>query len=381
MIAARRLRRLLVAVPSTRFGGTERHAAELAARFGAAGLTVTLAAEPGMLGPLRTALPAGFPEPVLLPAAIGWAEGEAEAAAGQRHAAAALLAAEAPEIVLLPLPWPNAGLGLMQALAAARLPRLAVLHLAAGGPAPAGIVESLAGLGVERTAWTAVSVPVARRAAGFFGLPAHRIAVIDNPAPQPPAPSPDRAGPRAALRRSLGLDADAPLVAFIGRLEEAKGADMLPAVTDRLGITLACIGEGPLRGYLDAQASADPRGMLRMIGQVADPTSWYLAADALLLPSRLEGAPLVFLEAASLDCPVVATAASLEGLAPGLARIAAPEPAALADALRALLADAAGTAAMVRRARAEAARRSWGRAMAAWRGQLRVAAMLAGSAA
>ena len=42
MMPARRLRRLLVALPSTRFGGTERHAAEVAARFGAAGLAVTL---------------------------------------------------------------------------------------------------------------------------------------------------------------------------------------------------------------------------------------------------------------------------------------------------------------------------------------------------
>ena len=380
MIASRRLGRLLVALPSTRFGGTERHSAELAARLGAMGLSVTLAAETAMLPALRAALPPGFPAPCLLPAAIGWTGADGAAVPRQREAAAALLAEAAPEIVLLPLPWPDSGLGLMRAMAAARLPRLALLHLAADGPAPTAIAENLPEIAIDGMAWGAVSAPVARRAAGFFGLPPSRIAVIDNPAPSPPPPQ-DAAAVRATLRRSLGLRGDAPLVAFVGRLEEAKGADLLPAVADRLGMTLACLGDGPLRGYLEAQALADPRGMLRILGPVAQPMPWYRAADALLLPSRLEGAPLVFLEAASIGCPVVATAAAMEGLAPGLARIAAPDPAALADALRGVVADAAGTAAMVRRARAEAARRSWDRAARAWHGQLRVAAMLAESAA
>lgn len=381
MIASRRLGRLLVALPSTRFGGTERHSAELAARLGTMGLAVTLAAEPAMLPSLEAALPAGFPAPRLLAAGIGWPEAERDAVARQRQAASALLAEVAPDVTLLPLPWPDAGLGLMQALAEARLPRLALLHLAAEGPAPAAIAATLPGIGVDGMAWSAVSAPVARRAAAFFGLAPSRIAVIDNPAPPPPPIPQDRALIRTALRRSLGLRGDAPLVAFIGRLEEAKGADLLPAIADRLGVTLVCIGEGPLRGYLDAQALADPRGMLRVLGRIAEPMPWYMAADALLLPSRLEGAPLVFLEAASMGCPVVATAAAMEGLPPGLARVAAPTPADLAGAVHDLLADAAGTAAMIGRARAEAARRSWDRAMEAWRGQVRVAAMLAESAA
>lgn len=377
----RHLTRLLLALPSLRFGGTERHAAELAARLGAEGLEVTLAAEPALLAPLAAALPPGLPTPSLAPAALGWddAAEPAGALARQWAAAEALLVAENPDMVLLPLPWPDAGLGVMRAAAAHGLPRLVALHLAADGPAPPAIAGALPALDAAGAAWAAVSAPVARRGASCFGLPAARIALIDNPAPAVTAAGRDAA--RATLRALLGLRADQKLILFVGRLEEAKGADLLPALTDRLNLPVAVLGDGLLRGHLEAEARADPRGLLRLIGQVADPTPWYLGADALVLPSRLEGAPLVFLEAAARFCPVVASAAALEGLgpdAPSLARIAGSADAAgLAGAVQALLADPAGAAAMAARAAAEAARRTWRRAIPAWMGQLRLAATLA----
>ncbi|SFK68331.1 glycosyltransferase [Falsiroseomonas stagni] len=377
----RHLTRLLLALPSLRFGGTERHAAELAARLGAEGLEVTLAAEPALLAPLAAALPPGLPTPRIVAARLGWDEDESPATAMERqHAAAeALLATETPDIVLLPLPWPDAGLGVMRAAAARGLPRLVALHLAAEGPPPPAIAASLPALDAAGAAWAAVSAPVARRGASCFGLPAARIALIDNPAPAVHAAGRDAA--RAALRALLGLRADQRLILFVGRLEEAKGADLLPALTDRLNLPVAVLGDGLLRGHLEAEARADPRGLMRLIGQVADPTPWYLGADALVLPSRLEGAPLVFLEAAARFCPVVASAAALEGLgpdAPDLARIATSADAAgLAGAVQALLADPAGAAAMAARAAAEAARRTWQRAIPAWMGQLRLAATLA----
>jgi glycosyltransferase involved in cell wall biosynthesis len=378
---SRHLTRLLLALPSLRFGGTERHAAELAARLSAEGLEVTLAAEPALLAPLIAALPPGLPTPRIVAAKLGWDEDESPATATerQRAAAEALLATETPDIVLLPLPWPDAGLGLMRAVAARGVPRLVALHLAAEGPPPPAIAAALPALDAAGAAWAAVSAPVARRGAACFGLPPGRIALIDNPAPA--VSRAGRGAARATLRALLGLGDGQPLILFVGRLEEAKGADLLPALTDRLNLPLAVLGDGLLRGHLEAEARADPRGLLRLIGQVPDPADWYLAADALVLPSRLEGAPLVFLEAAARFCPVVASAAAVEGLgpdAPRLARIAASADAAgLAEAVQALLADPAGAAAMAARAAAEAGRRSWPRAVPAWMGQLRLAAALA----
>jgi glycosyltransferase involved in cell wall biosynthesis len=381
----RQLTRLLVPLPSSRLGGTERHAAELAARLGAQGLEVTLAAEPSLLPSLAAFLPPGLPAPRMVAARLGGdgAEPTPATIARQRAAAESLLVAESPEMVLLPLPWPDAGLGLMRAVAGRGLPRLVALHLAAEGPPPPAIAAELPALDAAGAAWAAVSAPVARRGAACFGLPPARIALIDNPAPAagPAAGAEARGAARAALHALLGLRPGQKLLVFVGRLEEAKGADLLPALTDRLNQPIAVLGDGLLRGHLEAEAKADPRGLLRLVGQVADPTPWYLGADALVLPSRLEGAPLVFLEAAARHCPVVATVAALEALgdaAPRLARIApTPDAGGLAEAAQSLLADPAAAAAMAARAAAEAARRSWARAVPEWMGQLRLAAAMA----
>ena len=330
----RRLSRLLIALPSDRMGGTERHTAELAARLAARGLAVTLAADPAL-------------HPALRPLA-----GSGVALAALPEDGARLVAAARPDLAILPLPWPDAAAGLDRALAG--VTRLILLHLAAEACAPVAMAEDRAAM------FAAVSTPLARRAERIFGLAPGRVAVLPNPGPKPAAA--DRALTRATLRQALRLRADAPLTLFVGRLEEAKGAELLPAVSERLTATLAVAGDGPLRGLLESRAAGDPRGLLRVLGAVADPTPWFLAADALLLPSRLEGAPLVFLEAAANRLPVVATAAALEALgeaAPRLARIAAPDPAALANALAGLLRDPAGAAPMVEAAAAHAARQDW----------------------
>jgi len=373
--ATGRLGHVLVLLPSTRFGGTEVHTAQLAARLAAQpGLRVTLVADPALMPALAAALPPGPARPHLHAAAIGWsgrvpAEDEIATQEAATHAA---IAALAPDVLLIPLPWPNAGLGLLRAATA--LPRLVVVHLAPEAM-PGGIAEALPGLHANQAAWCAVSAPGARRAARFFGLPEGAVGQVDNPAPPPP--SADRALLRVALRGALGLQGDAPLLLFVGRLEQTKGARHLPGIAAAAGMTLACAGAGPLRAALDRQAAADPAGRLRLLGHLADPGAWYLAADALVLPSALEGLPLVFLEAAAAGCPVVATEAALEGLgpaAPSLARLVkTPEPAAFGAALRELLADPEGAAALAERARAEAARRSWDRILPEWLGLLRAA--------
>jgi glycosyltransferase involved in cell wall biosynthesis len=191
----------------------------------------------------------------------------------------------------------------------------------------------------------------------------------------------DRGMARATIRAALGLPPGAPLVVFVGRLEEAKGADLLPYISDRLTATLAIAGDGPLRGDLEEAAAMDRRGLMRLLGPVADPAPWYLAADAVLMPSRLEGVPLVFLEAAAHRCPVVASPAALEGLgalAPTLARIAATaDSAGLAAAVAALLARPADAAPMVEAAAAHAARQSPEAALEATLGLLRMAVLRA----
>ena len=371
MIEARRISRLLIALPSTRFGGTERHTAELAARLAArTGMEVHLAAEPALHPALAPRLGRGV---ALHAASIGW-DGEAPPARRESETRR-LLDALRPDAAFVPLPWPDAADAVLPVLAEAGLPRLVLLHLAPEAPPPA----SPSALGLEAAMVAAVSAPLARRAERAWGLAENSVVVLPNPAPPPPVA--DRAGARVALRDALGLAPGAPLLLFVGRLEEAKGADLLPSIADRLPATLACAGDGPLRGFLHARAAGDPRGLLRMLGPVADPSPWYLAADALLMPSRLEGAPLVFLEAAAHGCPVVASAAALEALgeeAPRMARIAESNDArGIAEAAEGVLSAPESCAAMLARAAAFAARQDWGRTVDSALGLLRAAMLRA----
>jgi glycosyltransferase involved in cell wall biosynthesis len=349
MIATRRLGRLLVLLPSNRLGGTERHTARLAARLRArTGMAVDLAAEPALLPDLAALEPDGA---TLHPAALAGDH------AAQATETARLLAALRPDAALVALPWPDAGDGLLPVLADLALPRLVLLHLAPEAEAPHGP----GALGLDDAVLAAVSAPVARRAALAWGVPAESVSVLPNPAPPPLALARDAT--RRLLRAGLGLAPAAPLLLFVGRLERVKGAELLPAIAARLGATIAIAGEGPLREMLEAAAAADGGGRLRLLGQLADPGPWYLAADLLLLPSRLEGAPLVFLEAAANRCPVVATQPALEAFGAAAARIASlaatSDAAGLAAAAGALLADPARAERQVEAAARFAAGRNW----------------------
>jgi glycosyltransferase involved in cell wall biosynthesis len=154
-----------------------------------------------------------------------------------------------------------------------------------------------------------------------------------------------RPAPSAAARAALLPDDDpeAPLVVCVGRLCRQKGQDVLLAaweevVRRRPGARLALVGDGPDRHRLRA-----PEPVL-FAGDVADPVPWYQAADLVVLPSRWEGMALAPLEAMACGRAVVVTDVdgARESLPPGHAAhcLTPPEdPAALARAIAALLAD------------------------------------------
>ncbi len=356
----KRLSRVLVLLPGADIGGAEAHTAWLARSFAASGLGVRLAiAAPlrdrfaALLGPR---LAAGLDA-----APIAWDTARTAEANERRQAetAAALIADAQPDAAVVPLPWPTHGLGLQRALAEAGVPTLTVAHLAPVEPEP----ESLAARALRPgpTEWVAVSGPVAARLAAHFDLPPGAVSVVPNGVEVPPEDPRKRAAARAAKRARVGLAGRAPLFVFAGRLEPNKGADLLPALAERLhaatgGGGVAVLGGGgkPLRGW--DGAGAPPRRGLHPLGHVPDVPDWLLAADALLLPSRLEGCPLVFLEAAARRCPVVATAAAVECFGDDAHAVAAVSQegsaAAVADRALAALAEPVAT-----RRRVEAAHR------------------------
>lgn len=358
----KRLGRALVLLPGADIGGAEAHTASLARFLAAGGLELRFAAAPPLRDRFAALLGPGLAAG-LETAPIAWdAARPAEANARRQFEAASdlIAAAPRPDAAILPLPWPTHGLGLQRALAEAGIPALAVAHLAPCEPEPEHLAAARA-LRPGPTVWAAVATPVAARLQACFDLPPGAVSVVPNGVPVHPEDPRRRAAARAAKRAEAGVAGRAPLFAFVGRLEPNKGADLLPAIAERLhaategavAVLGAAVAGKPLRGWEDGAA---PHPALRPFGHVPDVPDWLLAADALLMPSRLEGCPLVFLEAAARRCPVVATAAAVEAFGDSAHAMAAvsQEGSAAAVADRALAALAEPVAA---RRRVEAAHR------------------------
>jgi glycosyltransferase involved in cell wall biosynthesis len=170
---------------------------------------------------------------------------------------------------------------------------------------------------------------------------------------------------------SFGLPVDgAPIILSVRRLVPRMGlADLLEAarlLTARgRAFHLALAGDGPSRQSLQQQiADAQLADRVTLLGRVDDERlpELYRAADVFALPTRsLEGFGMATAEALASGLPVVATDAGanaelLSGL--GGSKLVRPEdPADLAEALDALLIDAAPRADAGRAARARAEQR------------------------
>ncbi|MEZ5281023.1 MAG: glycosyltransferase [Acidimicrobiales bacterium] len=126
-------------------------------------------------------------------------------------------------------------------------------------------------------------------------------------------------GRRWAARSALGLAADKPTVLFAGRLQPLKGVDLaIEAVArSKHRPQLVVVGGPSGVGGEEYVAELHRRcSELGIAGQVRwfDPqphhllSSFYRAADVVVVPSRSESFGLVALEASACGTPVVATA-------------------------------------------------------------------------
>jgi glycosyltransferase involved in cell wall biosynthesis len=136
-----------------------------------------------------------------------------------------------------------------------------------------------------------------------------------------------------------------PIVVVVGRLNRQKGIDiLLAALVDLPDVTARIIGDGPEREALTEMAARLGLGRrVTFLPWQRDVVRQLAQADALVLPSRVEGLPLVVLEAMLAGVPVLATDVGglRECVVPDRTGILVPpeDPAALAEALRRLLGD------------------------------------------
>jgi glycosyltransferase involved in cell wall biosynthesis len=215
------------------------------------------------------------------------------------------------------------------------------------------------------------------------GLPSSRFRLVPNGVDLDrfrPADAPER----AAIRERHGLPIDTPLVLFVGFFSHEKRPDALyrawADVTER-GIQSVLVLIGPTASdYYEIDPRMAPairddaarRGLLPRLVFVERATAiedYYRAADVFALPTLREGMPNVVLEAMASGVPAIVT--RLPGVTDWImdettgVLVPPDDPAALADALGGLLADAPRRQAMGRAARTSVARRFSARATAA----------------
>jgi glycosyltransferase involved in cell wall biosynthesis len=134
---------------------------------------------------------------------------------------------------------------------------------------------------------------------------ARHVTVIGNPVPWPLPVQPPVLDPNTLLIKGRQR-----LIAA-GRLVDEKGFDLLIEAFARLAPDfptwdLVIIGEGPLRGPLEAQlARLALQGRVFLLGSVGNIGAWYTACDLYVISSRFEGFGNTLAEALACGLPAV----------------------------------------------------------------------------
>jgi glycosyltransferase involved in cell wall biosynthesis len=158
----------------------------------------------------------------------------------------------------------------------------------------------------QRTARVIAVSPEEQRAAIRLGFGKARTALIPNGIGKL------KLAPRDEARRAIGVDEDAIVIGFVGRLVEQKAPEVLIeafAATAKVApkARLALVGSGPLEGAMRLLASR--LGVVDKIAWLGERDARQVLAgfDLFALSSRKEGLPYVVLEAMAAGLPVVAT--------------------------------------------------------------------------
>ncbi|HEY0521230.1 MAG TPA: glycosyltransferase [Ilumatobacteraceae bacterium] len=149
----------------------------------------------------------------------------------------------------------------------------------------------------------------------LYGQPAGKIEII--------APGVEHAffapGDRGGARNALGLPVGCPILLFVGRIQPLKGPDVAVRALAELGrddaLLLIVGGASGLEGSAEMQHVDQLIDELGVRDQVRfiEPqphhilSTYYRAADVVLVPSRSESFGLVALEASACGTPVVAS--------------------------------------------------------------------------
>jgi D-inositol-3-phosphate glycosyltransferase len=205
----------------------------------------------------------------------------------------------------------------------------------------------------------------------LYGDPTGRIEIVP-PAVEHAFFAP---GDRRGARNAVGLPVDRPVVLFVGRIQPLKAPDLAVRALAELG------RDDALLVIVGGASGADGNGELQRLRGLASAlglddrvqfvpprphhilSSYYRAADVVIVPSRSESFGLVALEAAACGVPVVASAVGglLNIVHDGVTGVLVDgrEPHRYGRAIAQILDDPAGAAAMGAAAAVRAKRFTW----------------------
>jgi L-malate glycosyltransferase len=118
----------------------------------------------------------------------------------------------------------------------------------------------------------------------------------------------------AALRLTLGLPANAPLVGTVAVFRQAKRLDVwleAAAIIRRElpDARFVLVGDGPLRDQVDKEIRRHGLGGVVLLpGLLTDVRPYLGSLDLFMMSSDVEGLPVAVLEAMAMECPVLSTA-------------------------------------------------------------------------
>lgn len=129
---------------------------------------------------------------------------------------------------------------------------------------------------------------------------------------------------REKMRKELGVE-NSFVLGIVGRLAPVKNHVFAFRLMEALKKTipnrvLLVLGNGPMQTWLEEIVRrSNLEDTIRFLGKKQDPESYYLAFDALLMPSVYEGFPMVALEAMASGLPILFSEAVTEELSFGSA--------------------------------------------------------------
>jgi len=193
------------------------------------------------------------------------------------------------------------------------------------------------------TSFHAISADVADVMSRRLRIPRSRIRVIYR------GRDPGRLGVpslhrRRRMRAALAIDAEAPLILSVGRLDRQKGVDTTVEafrhLRDSMPEAVLLIAGRPGNASAVVQRNAQGLPAIRFLGHRSDIPDLMCAADVLSFPSRWEGLGGTLIEAMALRLPIVAS-----GITPlvevigevGWPLVRPDDGRALAEGLRAIL--------------------------------------------